>query len=244
MSAPSYANLVDQTLLGTIQDRTLEPNNSGASMLTAQFGTTPADSLTNVINALNQAQQDFVRDSGLVVCHVGFRGDASVSPIGVAANQEFVPLPQDLMDTRRRAWISYDGQGGIAGVQELPEQDSWTTDSFDPNWEVNFGTPLTADESLPAIPALALASPPQASGGLDLLYMPVATALSNSGIALSVPPEFAPYIVWRALWILLTSQTEAQDAQRARYAHMRYQEGVILAKSLLYMGNQVPVREK
>src|SRR5690348_5718659 len=128
MAAPAYANLSDQDLLGIIQDRTLEPNNSGASMSTAQFGTTAADSLTNVINALNQAQQDFQRDAGIVACHVGSSGDAVSGAIGVSAGVEKVDLPQDLMDTRRRAWIAYDGSGNPTDVQELPEQDSWSTD--------------------------------------------------------------------------------------------------------------------
>ena len=99
MAAPLYPATTDQILLGRLQDVLMEPNNGGSSMSTNQFTT------QQLINALQQASLDFQRDTGIVACHVGFQG-AVIDGIPVSAGQEQVPLPQDCMDVRRRAWIT------------------------------------------------------------------------------------------------------------------------------------------
>ena len=100
MSAPSYPAVTDKMLLGILQDILLEPNNQGVSMQTSQF------TLSQLENALNQASYDFQRDVGLVAEHIGFQGD-TLNGLPVTPGQEQVQLPQDCMDVRRRAWISF-----------------------------------------------------------------------------------------------------------------------------------------
>jgi hypothetical protein len=99
MAAPSYPAITDQTILGWMQDALLEVNNSGASMTTAQF------TMAQLIQALNQASLDFQRDTGVIAEHIGFQGD-TLNGIPVAPGQEQVPMPQDMIDIRRRAWIT------------------------------------------------------------------------------------------------------------------------------------------
>ena len=100
MPSPSYQAILDTTILGWMEDALLEPNNGGQNLATTQF------SLQQLIDALNQASMEFQRDTGAVACHVGFWGD-SLDGIPVTPNEEPVPLPQDMMDVRRRAWISF-----------------------------------------------------------------------------------------------------------------------------------------
>ena len=100
VSAPAYPQVTDQKLLGILQDVLLEVNNNGASMTTGQF------TLQQLLNALNQASYEFQRDVGLVAEHIGFQGD-TLNGLPVTPGQEQVQLPQDCMDVRRRAWISF-----------------------------------------------------------------------------------------------------------------------------------------
>lgn len=100
MSAPTYPLITDQIMLGRLQDMMLEPNNGGVSMTTNQF------SISQLINSLQQASLDFARDTGVVACHIGYQGD-TVDGLAVTPAQETVDLPQDCMDVRRRAWISF-----------------------------------------------------------------------------------------------------------------------------------------
>lgn len=237
MSSPSYPATTDQTLLGRLQDVLLEPNNGGASLSTTQF------SISQLVNSLNQASMDFQRDCGAVACHIGFQGDTN-NGIAVVPNTELVPLPQDTMDVRRRAWIAFDTENPVEvlSVTELPVQDSWALDGNVPNWENTLGQPNTADESLPPIPAINLSPQPSDIGQLDLIYTPVPTQLSNTGVALSFPPDCAPAVFYRALQILFSLQGEGADDQRARMAGQTYQLWVQLVKSLQFMTFMMPVQ--
>jgi len=235
MPAPVYSAATDQTICNMVQSRLIEVANNGASMTTTQF------TVAQLQAAVNQAQQDFMKDTGCVCYHYGYRGDADYS-LGTTPGQEQVALPQDYMDARRMAFNSYDGLGVINFNQDMPPVDAWSSD-MDPNWEsaspVN--KPIGEDESLPALPAIYLNQAFMGPGKLDLLEVPTPAALSNTGVPLSVPPDFVPYVVWRALAILLDTAGDTTDATRARYANSRYAEGVNLAKALLSSPSLIPV---
>lgn len=224
-------------MLGRLQDMLLEINNQGASLTTSQF------TLAQLENALNQAQMDIVRDTGLINCHVGFAGD-SYNGIGVVPQTELVPLPQDTMDIRRRAWISFDTNypADVVAVEVLPPQDSWTLDAVTPNWESDTGTPTTSEEGLAPVPGLNLSLQPSDAGQLDLLYTPVPTALSNTGVPLSVPPDCAVAVMWRALYLLFSTQGEVADDQRARACNQQYGLLVGMVKSLMFMPNMASIQ--
>ena len=130
----------------------------------------------------------------------------------------------------------------VVSVTELPRQDSFSLDSLAPTWEASLGTPYTADESLPPVPSVNLSNQPADVGYLDVIYTPVPTQLSNAGVPLSVPPDCAVPIFWRALQILFSLQGEGADDQRARFAGEMYSLQVQLCKGLQFMTNMVPVR--
>jgi hypothetical protein len=232
MSAPSYPAVNDQIMLGRLQDMLLEVNNNGSSMSTGMY------SLQQLINALNQASYDFQRDVGVVADHIGFQGD-TLNGIPMTPNQEQVALPQDMMDVRRRAWISFDTQNPVQvkDIQELPVQDSLALDSNVPTWEATLGTPYTADESLPPVPAMNLSFQPVDIGQVDLIYTPVPNQLSNTGIPLSFPPDFSVAILYCALQILFSLQGEGADDQRARFCGQQYALLVQLSKAMLFLPN-------
>jgi hypothetical protein len=130
----------------------------------------------------------------------------------------------------------------VLSVTELPRQDSFALDALTPGWENSLGQPYTADESLPPVPAINLSNQPSDIGQVDILYTPVPTALSNTGVPLSFPPDFAVPIFWRALEILFSLQGEGADDARARAAGQMYRLWVSLAKSLQFMVNLVPLQ--
>ena len=127
MPCPAYPAVSDQTLLGRLQDTLLEPNNGGSSLATNQF------SISQLINSLQQASLDFERDTGVVACHVGFQGD-TLDGIQVSSGQEQVDLPQDCMDVRRSAWISFGpgsiNSGGVVYYDDETPQDSGDHQNF------------------------------------------------------------------------------------------------------------------
>lgn len=224
-------------MLGWLQDKLLEPNNGGASLSTTQF------TLAQLENSLNQAQWDFVRDTGLITWHAGFNGDSNTG-IEVTPNTEQVALPQDCMDVRRLAWIAYNtaNPSQVTAVTELPRQDSFALDGNVPGWENDIGTPYTADESLPPVPSVNVSNQPSDIGALDVLYTPVPTQLSNTGVPFSVPPDFAYAVGYRALQILFSLQGDGADDQRAKYAGDRYALYVQLTKAFQFLGNTVPIQ--
>ena len=125
----------------------------------------------------------------------------------------------------------------VADVEELPVQDSLALDSNVPAWEATMGTPYTADESLPPVPAMNLSFQPADIGQVDLIYTPVPNQLSNTGVPLSFPPDFAPAIIYRALELLFSLQGEGADDQRARFCGSQYRLLVQLAKAMCFYPN-------
>src|SRR5208282_1616757 len=104
----------DQTLLTELQAQTLEPQNNGASVTSTQWA------IGDFLDAINQAQNDWLRDSGMVVKHIGYEEPGIQTGIGVVPQTEAVPLPQDCIDILRAAWIAY-GQAPPPGPPPPPQ---------------------------------------------------------------------------------------------------------------------------
>jgi len=224
----SYS-VTDVDLLNTVSDRLLEPRQTPPAPTTTQWTT------SDFTNAIDQAQKDFIKQTGIVVTQLGFTGDGE-NAIPVTPQTRAIELPQDAIDILRLAWIAYNTANPVvvSDIEELPRESAWSLDNGEADWEYDLGIPpqgYTEDAS--PVKWIYLEHPPGDIGKLDLIYCAVSAALSNTGVKISVPDDFSPYLIYGALEILLKKDGEAQDLERASYCHERYLEGVVLAKALL-----------
>jgi len=124
----------------------------------------------------------------------------------------------------------------VVAVTDLPRDDAWSLDNLQSDWEQTQGNPPEEyTESISPVEQIYLAYPPADVGAIDLLYVAVGTALSNSGVPLTVPDIGVSGVTWRALRYLLAKVGEAEDVNRAEYCDVRYQESIQMAKSMLGM---------
>lgn len=225
---PGTQSLCDNDLLRVVAQRTLEP------VLALPGPSTTMWTRQDWIQALDQAQKDFIQESGLIVAHLGYKGDTDTS-LNTTPQIQYLPMPQDMIEILRVAWESYDASNNLKGISELPRDDAWSLDAMDSKWEVDLGSPdpTAYNESLPRIPAIYFVHPPADIGRADLLYIALPTTLNGTCVPMTVPDEFCPYIVYGALKTLLNMPGEANDPQRAAYCQSRWEEGLALAKMLL-----------
>jgi len=224
----STSNVTDLDVLRMVSDRLLEPELPSPAPSTTMW------TLDDWVKAADQAQKDFVRDSGIIVKQAGYTGDAD-NALNVTPQVEYLALPQDLIDILRVAWMGYDSTGSLSSIDELPREDAWSLDHGDSTWEVDLGSPKPTayNEGLPRVPSLYFSHAPADVGKVDLLYVGLTTTLTGAGVPLEVPDEAVPYIVWGTLAILLEKAGEAGDPGRAQYCRQRYQEGISLFRMLL-----------
>jgi hypothetical protein len=115
----------------------------------------------------------------------------------------------------------------------LTQTDTWQLDNAMLEWPTDAGTPIAWHENTLPQQQLAIAPTPDDVGQLGLLYIAFTEILDGSGIALSIPDDWAPYIVWGALSELLSSDGPAYDPVRAQYCDQRFHEGIELARLVL-----------
>lgn len=226
-----YSN-TDQESLNTLQARLLEPQNLGASITSTQW------TLSDFINALNQAQNEWLRDTGMVVTHVGYEGPGINTGIEAPAGQEVVPLPQTIIDILRAAWIGVDTSTPPVpnAIADLPRDDAWSLDNMRKNWEIDENNPpYEYTESVAPAQEIYLANPPSDVGYIDLFFVAIGAVLSNTGVPLTVPDIGVQGVQWRALELLLVKIGEAEDSPRAAHCQARYQENIWLCKAMLGM---------
>jgi len=68
---------------------------------------------------------------------------------------------------------------------------------------------------------------------LDILYTALGSTLSNTGVTVPIPNDFAWYVKWGTMADMLKIQGQANDPIRAEYCEMRFQEGIELAKEIM-----------
>ena len=218
----------DQMVLGELQSQLLEVSNNGASVTSTMWS-----GISDFTTALNQAQNDWLKETGMVVSHLGYEDGSTNTGIGVVPGTEAVGLPQDCIDILRAAWIAYDTATppAPAAITDLPRDDAWSLDNLQPGWENTLSAPPEEYvESISPVQQIYIAYQPSDIGAVDLLYVAVGAALSNTGVLLTVPDIGVSGVTWRALEYLLRKVGEAEDVNRADYAGLRYRENVALCK--------------
>lgn len=209
-----------QIALQALQYQVVEPPDLGATWPSGFW------TRTEVLWYLNQRQQRFLKDTGIVV---GFARQA-------AALQLQQTLPVDWVQTITLAFITT-----ATGVyRSLPPIDTLEADFGLSTWPSVAGEPqgYTAGDDVSL--TIRLIPAPAAPGTLEIVYIALAAAILGDGSAgdlFVAPAEFVPYLLWGTLADMLGKIGRGQDLPRAGYAEGRYQEGVAIARILLYGGD-------
>lgn len=206
--------VTDQEVLDELQGHLLETQNSGASFSSGLW------TVTEVVDALNQRQRRLLRDTMMLLK----RADLVTTP-----NVTRQPLPTDCIAVQRIAWRGSDGVR-----REVPRSDGHDADNAILDWELEMGDRprVYMDAEVPQL-QIQTAPAPANAGVLEALYVYLGALLSNTGVALTVPDEWAPAVKWGAVADLLSKVGRGQDLKRAAEAELRYQEAVAATAIML-----------
>ncbi len=206
--------MTDQTLLGWCQAVMLEPRDGGA--------TWPSNLWTasEVLSYVVQRQNRFLQQTSLV---------GSWQDVPVAPGQYSQPMPEEWIQTTR---VAYANQV-TGGVSVLVRSSSEAVDLLTPDWRQELGVPRAYMEYEAHTDRLWVAPPPLVGGVLHVLGVALAEVLDGSGISLTVPDEFAPYLKYGVLADMFAKEGRTFDPGRRDYCEQRYQEGVELATLLM-----------
>jgi hypothetical protein len=172
-----------------------------------------------VLQYLNDILRDFLHRTGIV---------SAISFITSVPTQGEYDLPQDMIDLRRIAWRF--GPSGT-GYVELYATDTFEEDQSDETWSADSQQVPTAYLlNLLASLTVRVTPIPNDIGEAEITTTPLGATADGSGVALSIPDDFTPYIVWGVLGEMFSKEGEASDPERAQYCRERYEEGVELAR--------------
>lgn len=213
--APQFG-VVDQEVLSSVQLSLLEPDTAGASYASGIW--TP----TQVIQYLNQRQQKFLSESS-ITCAVAYQAGQSGQPR--------YSLPVNLVDIRRLAWANETDPMAYA---ELPRADAWELDHGRTNWP-NASAPspeVYAEDHLPSLTVIVEPTPTDA-GEMELIMVTSGLVVDGSGLFLSIPDDYTPYLAWGVRADMLSGEFEGNDPVRAAHCEARFAEGIELARILV-----------
>lgn len=207
--------VLDIEILTNIQYHVVEPDPDGG--VTWVLGDWTA---STVINYMNQRQDRFLQETGIVTTLYDFVAAPNISRYD---------LPQTTLSIDRVSWEDVDGI-----TRELPRSDEWELDHGYPNWafETSAVPTLYTEYTVPQR-MIQVAPTSFNTGTIHLLFVAAGETLSNSGVEFTVPDFCVPSIMWGVLADMLGESARVQDAQRAAYCEQRYQLGVETALILL-----------
>lgn len=209
-------NVTDQQVLSLLQLATLEPDDAGATWPSGMW------TQAQVLQFLNNILRDFMHRTGIV---------SAISFITGVANQGEYDLPQDMIDLRRIAWRF--GLSGT-GYVELYSTDTFEQDQNENDWPANSQqVPVAYLLNLLASLTVRVTPVPNDLGEAEITTTPLGATADGSGIPLSVPDDWTPYIAWGVLGEMFAKEGEASDPERAQYCRERYEEGVELARFMV-----------
>lgn len=206
----------DQQTLSQIQRIMIETVDSGATWSSGLW------TVAEVIGYLNDVQRTFIRNTGVVQKYS--------SAITAAANTKTFTLPADWIFTTRCVWK----QDATTRYIEIPRADSMQADLAIPTWRGTSGSaPQGYTDGDLATLKIQLMPPTTSAGVIELVYCYLATALSNSGVELTVPDEFVPGIMYGTMAEMFRKVGRATDLERMEYCLLRYREAEVAAQLML-----------
>lgn len=212
--APQF-NITDQTILSSVQLSLLEPDTKGASYQSGIW------SSTQVIQYLNDRQRRFLSESGVSMM-VAYQAGQS--------NQFRYSIPQNVIDLRRVAWAN---EADPMAYTELPRATGWEMDHGVTNWPTKTDTrpQIYMEDHLPSL-TIAVNPVPTDAGEMEIIATAQGLQVDGSGIFLSVPDDYTPYLAWGVRADMLVGEYEGNDPKRAQHCEDRFAEGIELARIL------------
>ncbi len=179
-------------------------------------------SLTEVLGYFNQRQYRFLAETALT---------AAQATIVWTPGEEQMPLPDDWIATIRASWHHFPTDE----VTPLPRSDAFEMDHFLGPTVVGTGNIPQSfrDEDTSSTLTMAVSPAPAATGALKLLYVSLSELLDGQGQLFDVPDDWVLYVKYGVYADMLGKTGRGQDPLRSRYAEQRFQEGIVLAQSLL-----------
>lgn len=195
----------------------LEPVPQGGLWVgTEQF------SLQDVLDALQQARDTFLLETGIVQTH-------SVLTVDPAPVDGLVNLPEEIIALRRLGWKTADGI-----VTLLRREDQWGLTNYQTGWQTSSARPPKAF-SVSTQPPLVVQLAPitTVAANLDLLTVNrgVVPSLVVPDQSLGVPNDWAWVVLFGALAKLLQRDGLALDPGRSSYCEQRWNHGLDMARA-------------
>lgn len=203
--------MTDQELLTELQYTMIETPNSGSAWGSALW------TVAEVIDYLNERQRRFLLLTGLV---------RTRETINAIPNTHRHELPAGCIVLHRVVWRT-----GAGARTALKRADGYAADQALRTWPYETDQlPMVYMEADPAPKQIQVAPASYDQGIMDLCFTAVAAALSNTGVVLTVPDDWAPVVKYGALADMLSKPGRTQDPARAQYCETRYQAGIESAR--------------
>lgn len=205
------------TMVQDIQFALLEaaPGNSVAGV-----GMSGQTTITAILNAINRARNRFVLDTVLPFT-------VSTTAVNSPPANGVVQFANTIGYLHRAAWQD----NASSTWTTLWRQDNYAADAGLTNWLGSPGIPRIFSESNLTPLEIQLIPPAANPGVLETVsVLSQMLNLTSAATTLNVPDEWVHAIKWGALSELLSVGSLLDDPARAKYAGMRYQQAVDLAK--------------
>lgn len=204
---PRTASLQDTDIYSRLQYHLLEDQLANAGVLTAQF------TAGMFVNAAQGRRDEFLIRTGCV---------RSVEKLNVTPNISTLSLPGAVIQVERAYWLPVGG----GNPYPLYRSDQFSRTGYASAALANTpGDPQVFSTGIEPPLTLEMTPAPAIPGVVEALTVETQAALSaGSATTLYVPGDCVPSLAWGAIADLLNSNAEAQDATRAKYADMRFEQ--------------------
>lgn len=204
-------SITDQTLLAEMQRVTLEGTGDlGATWPSGMW------TLAEVLGYLNQRQDRFLAATGIMW---------TVANTAITTGQADQANPTNWIAT---LLVAYKTAAGL--YRELPRLDALELDLVLPTWPgTTSATPRGYYEVDGNTTTLYVVPIPTAVGSaLERYYVALGTALTQGGVAFSVPDEFVATLKYGALADMFSKVGQAANSELAAACEERWEEGIAL----------------